>query len=55
MTTQINEFIGQIIDEVRLSEFVISKGWDTNAPFYFFGTPIEINKELSRFKKGSKK
>lgn len=55
MTTQINEFIGDIIDEVRLTEFVVSKGWDTNAPFYFYGTPIEINKELSRFKRGSKK
>lgn len=59
MITQVKDFIDGIISEVRstpyVSEKIASSEWLTGAPFYFYGTPIEVNNRLMHQPNGQKK
>jgi len=47
MITQVKDFISGIVSNVRTTTFVTGKvsssAWESGAPFYFHGTPLEIN------------
>ena len=47
MITQVKDFISTIVADVRTSTYVQGKvdsgKWLSGAPYYYHGTPIEIN------------
>lgn len=59
MITQVKDFVSSIVNEVRGTKLVTDKvasgKWLTGAPFYFHGTPIEINNILAKIRKGKSK
>lgn len=59
MITQVKDFVGSIVAGVRTSTFVADKvasgKWLSGAPYYFHGTPIEINNILSKIRSGKSK
>ena len=59
MITQVKDFIATIVADVRTTTFVqgkvFSSKWLSGAPYYFHGTPIEINNILTKVRKGRSK
>jgi len=59
MITQVKDFVSTIVEDVRTTTFVtgrVSSGkWLSGAPYFFHGTPIEINNILSKVRKGKQK
>ena len=58
MITQVKDFISTILDSVRLTTFVTGKvpgTWKSGAPFYFHGTPLELNIILGNIPQGQDK
>ena len=59
MITQVKDFISTIVADVRTSTYVQGKvdsgKWLSGAPYYYHGTPIEINNILSKLRKGKSK
>ena len=59
MITQVKDFISTIVADVRTSTYVQGKvasgKWLSGAPYYYHGTPIEINNILSKLRKGKAK
>lgn len=59
MITQVNQFISTIVAELRTTTFVQNKiaegSWKTGSPYYWFGTPMEINNTLNNIRDGRNK
>lgn len=59
MITLVKDFISTIITDVRATSFVTGKvsggSWISGAPFYFYGTPIEVNHDLLDVRAGQNK
>lgn len=59
MITQVKDFISTILDDVRTTTFVTGKvssnAWASGSPFYFNGTPIEVNNRLMHERDGQNK
>ena len=59
MITQVNQFISTIVAELRTTTFVQNKiaegSWKAGSPYYWYGTPMEINNTLNNIRDGRNK